>query len=105
MFRKEEKKVLTRLGLLSIGWGVGLDRFYEGKNRDGVLSLVGWAVVFGTLLFLSPCNAYDYSEGGKMMAQDVNPLIVLPLACGVYGVVLVIRKGFRLLRQFENSDD
>ena len=105
MFRKEEKKSLIRLALLSIGWGVGLDRFYDGKTRDGFLSLIGWGLVFGSLLFLSPCHGYDYAEGSKAMAENVNPLIVLPLACGVYGVILVIRKGFRLLRQFESADD
>ena len=106
MFRKEEKKSLTRLALLSIGWGVGLDRFYDGKTRDGFLSLVGWSLIFGSLMILSPCHGYDYAEGGKSMADmSVNPLIILPSALGLYGVVLVIRKGFRLLRQFETAED
>ena len=104
MFNKEEKKALTRLAVLSIGWGVGLDRFYEGKSRDGILSLVGWGVIFGSLLFLSPCHGYDYAEGSKAMAQNVNPVIILPFVAGLYGFILVIRKGFRLLRQFESSD-
>tara|TARA_B100000700_G_C14958372_1_gene815123 strand:+ start:829 stop:1146 length:318 start_codon:yes stop_codon:yes gene_type:complete len=104
MFNKEEKKSLTRLGLLTVGWGVGLDRFYEGKNRDGILSLVGWGIIFGSILLLSPCHGYDYAEGSKAITENVNPLIILPFACGVYGFVLVIRKGFRLLRQFESSE-
>ncbi len=106
MLRKEEKRSLTRLGLLSVGWGLGLDRFYEGKTKDGFLSLIGWSLVFGSLMFLSPCHGYDYSDGGKAMADmTVNPLIIAPLALGVYGALLVIRKGFRLLRQFENAED
>tara|TARA_A100001037_G_scaffold215502_1_gene193445 strand:- start:55 stop:375 length:321 start_codon:yes stop_codon:yes gene_type:complete len=106
MFRKEEKKSLTRLGLLSIGWGVGLDRFYDGKTRDGFLSLIGWGLIFGSLMMLSPCHGYDYAEGGKNMADmSVNPLIIIPSALGLYGIVLVIRKGFRLLRQFETAED
>ena len=106
MFRKEEKKALTRLAVLSVGWGLGLDRFYEGKTRDGFLSLIGWGLIFGSLMFLSPCHGYDYSAAGKNMAEmSVNPLIILPLGFGVYGAVLVLRKGFRLLRQFENAED
>jgi len=106
MFRKEEKKSLTRLALLSVGWGVGLDRFYEGKTRDGFLSLVGWLLIFGSIMALSPCHGYDYADGGKTMVDmTVNPLIIAPCALGIYGAVLVIRKGFRLLRQFETAED
>ena len=105
MFRKEEKKAITRLAVLSIGWGLGLDRFYEGKTRDGFLSLVGWGLIFASLMILSPCHGYDYAEGGKAIAENVNPLIVLPIGFGVYGAFLVIRKGFRLLRQFESAND
>ncbi len=106
MLRKEEKKSLTRLALLSVGWGVGLDRFYDGKTRDGFLSLIGWALIFGSLMVLSPCHGYDYSAEAKTTADmSVNPLIIAPLALGIYGVILVIRKGFRLLRQFETAED
>ena len=106
MFRKEEKKALTRLAVLSVGWGLGLDRFYEGKTRDGFLSLIGWALIFGSLMLLSPCHGYDYSDGAKNMADmSINPLIVLPLGLGVYGAILIVRKGYRLLRQFESAED
>ena len=106
MFRKEEKRSLTRMAMLSIGWGVGLDRFYDGKTKDGFLSLIGWALIFGSLMILSPCHGYDYAEGGKSMTEmNINPLIIAPLALGLYGFVLVVRKGFRLLRQFETAED
>ena len=106
MLRKEEKKSLTRLALLSVGWGLGLDRFYDGKTRDGFLSLIGWFLIFGSLMMLAPCHGYDYSEGAKNMADmSVNPLIIVPSALGLYGAVLVVRKGFRLLRQFETAED
>ena len=106
MFRKEEKKALTRMAVLSIGWPAGLDRFYEGKTRDGILSIIGWGLIFGSLMILSPCHGYNYSESGKAMADmSLNPLIFIPLALGVYGAILVLRKGFRLLRQFETSED
>ena len=106
MFRKEEKKALTRIALLSIGWPLGLDRFYDGKSRDGFFSLIGWAIILGSLMFLSPCNGYDYANGGKAMVEmDISPLIILPLGLGLYGGILVLRKGFRLLRQFETAED
>tara|TARA_Y100001968_G_C18994622_1_gene543034 strand:+ start:257 stop:574 length:318 start_codon:yes stop_codon:yes gene_type:complete len=105
MFRKEEKKAITRLAVLSIGWGLGLDRFYEGKARDGFLSLIGWGLIFSSLIILSPCHGYDYAEGSKAIAENVNPLLLLPVGFGVYGLFLVIRKGFRLLRQFESAND
>tara|TARA_Y100001968_G_C19383778_1_gene731719 strand:+ start:611 stop:928 length:318 start_codon:yes stop_codon:yes gene_type:complete len=105
MFRKEEKTALTRLALLSIGWGIGLDRFYEGKTKDGFLSLIGWGLIFGSLIFLSPCQGYDYADGVKTYSEmNTNPIIILPLGLGIYGFVLVIRKGFRLLRNFETAE-
>lgn len=106
MFRKEEKKAITRLAVLSLGWGLGLDRFYEGKTRDGFLSLIGWALIFASLMALSPCHGYDYASGSKeAVDMSVNPLIVAPLGFGVYGAILILRKGFRLLRQFEAAED
>ena len=105
MIRKDQKRAITPLAVLSIGWGLGLDRFYEGKTRDGFLALIGWALIFTSLMFLSPCHGYNYAEGTKSMAQNVNPLIALPLGLGAYGIVLIIRKGLRLLRQFESAND
>ncbi len=105
MFRKEEKKALTRIGLLAIGWPIGLDRFYDGRTREGVFSLLGWAVIFGSLMFLTPCP-YEYGSTGKQMVDMTpEPLIILPLVLGAYGGFLVLRKGFRLLRQFESSEE
>tara|TARA_Y100001968_G_scaffold128776_1_gene117611 strand:+ start:125 stop:445 length:321 start_codon:yes stop_codon:yes gene_type:complete len=105
MFLKDEKKALTRLSLLAIGWGVGLDRFYEGNTKGGFLSLVGWSLIFGSLIFLSPCQGYDYAQGGKASMEMIfNPYTLIPLGLGAYGVILVIKKAFRLLKQFENVD-
>tara|TARA_Y100001968_G_scaffold134623_1_gene122801 strand:- start:6151 stop:6468 length:318 start_codon:yes stop_codon:yes gene_type:complete len=105
MFRKEEKSALTRLAVLSIGWGVGLDRFYEGRTKDGFLSLIGWAIIFSSFMYLSPCNNYSYVEGVKTYSEmNVSPLIILPIGLGAYGLILVIRKAFRLLRNFELSE-
>ena len=104
MFRKEEKKALTRLALLAIGWPAGLDRFYDGKARDGIISVFGWALVFGSIMLLAPCPS-QY-EAGKNLSEisSVSPFIFVPLVFGAYGAVLVLRKGFRLLRQFETAE-
>ena len=105
MFNKEEKKSLTRLGVLSIGWGLGLDRFYEGRTKDGILSILGWAIIFTSLFILSPCDGYDHSNEVKTISEvGINPLIIFPLALGSYGVFLIIRKAFRLLRSFEAAE-
>ena len=105
MFRTDEKKSLTRLALLSLGWGIGLDRFYEGRAKDGILSIIGWALVFGSLMYLSPCNGVDYSQGVKNYSEfSLNPLIIFPCGFGIYGATLVIRKAFKLLRNFESAE-
>ena len=105
MFNKDEKKALTRLSVLAIGWGVGLDRFYEGRTKDGLLSIVGWGLIFATLIYLSPCHGVDYTDGVKNYSEmSFNPLSIFPLGFGTYGIILVIRKGFKLLRSFESAE-
>ena len=82
-----------------------MDRFYDGKIKDGVFSILGWSLIFGSIMLLSPCNGYEYGDGAKNMSDmNINPLIIAPLILGIYGGILVLRKGFRLLRQFENSE-
>ena len=105
MLKKDEKKALTRLALLSLGWGIGLDRFYEGKAKEGILSIIGWVLIFGSLLYLSPCHGYDYSEGGKTYSEmSFNPLSIFPIGFGTYGIILVLRKGVNLVRSFEAAE-
>ncbi len=105
MFRKEEKKALTRLGLLSIGWPIGLDRFYDGKTREGVFAVIGWLLVFGSIMYLAPCPSH-MDGGSKYMAMsNANPLVIIPVVLGAYGAFLVLKKGFRLLKQFEAAEE
>ena len=105
MLRKDEKKALSRLAILSVGWGLGLDRFYDGRTRDGFLSIIGWALIFGSLMFLSPCHGYDYVDGAKNYSDmTINPLIIVPVGLGIYGGFLILRKAFRLLRAFEMAE-
>ncbi len=105
MLKKDEKKALTRLALLSVGWGVGLDRFYEGRNKDGFLSIIGWGLIFGSLLYLSPCHGIDYTDGVKNYSEMTwSPISIFPLGFGIYGAILIIRKAFKLLRSFESAE-
>tara|TARA_Y100001968_G_scaffold333907_1_gene400891 strand:+ start:15126 stop:15443 length:318 start_codon:yes stop_codon:yes gene_type:complete len=105
MLRKQEKNAITRGFLLSIGWGLGLDRFYEGDKKGGILSLFGWGIVFTSFLFLK-CSGFEYVDGVKdYSTYSPNPLIAIPTIVGIYGLYLVLRKGFRLAKQFENADD
>ena len=105
MLRKQEKNSFLRLTFLSLGWGVGLDRFYEGDNKGGILALIGWGVVLTSFGYLK-CSGIEYVDGVKNYADySPNPLIILPLIGGLYGVYLIIKKAFKLAKQFENAED
>ncbi len=105
MLRKQEKNAVTRGFILATGWGLGLDRFYEGDKKGGILSIIGWGIVFSSFLYLK-CSGIEYVDGVKDYSNySPNPLIVLPLIAGLYGIYLIIKKGFRLAKQFENAED
>ena len=56
-------------------------------------------------LSLLKCSSYEYVEGVKNYSNySPNPLIVLPLLAGAYGGFLIIKKAFRLAKQFENAE-
>ena len=75
MLKKQEKNAVTRSVFLAIGWGLGLDRFYEGDVTGGFLAIIGFVVaavtIFGLIIWLFP----------------------------------FFSKTFRLLREFESADD
>ena len=104
MLKNEEKNSLVRGIFLLGGWGLGLDRFYEGNKKGGVLSIIGWSITFFSFLYLK-CSGYEYVDGVKnYSAYSPNPLIILlPLAVA-YGGFLIIKKAFRLAKQFENVE-
>ena len=105
MLRKQEKNAITKGVILAIGWGWGLDRFYEGDKKGGILSIIGWGIIFTSFLFLK-CSGIEYIDGVKDYSNySPNKLIIVPLIAGLYGIYLIIRKGFRLAKQFENADD
>ena len=53
---------------------------------------------------LLKCSEYEYVDGVKNYSDySPNPLIVLPLLAGAYGGFLIIKKAFRLAKQFEKA--
>ena len=46
MLRNQEKNSVVRGIFLIVGWGLGLDRFYEGDKKGGFLSIIGWIITF-----------------------------------------------------------
>ena len=52
MLKNKEKNSVVRGIFLIGGWGLGLDRFYEGDKKGGVLSIIGWSITFFTFLYL-----------------------------------------------------
>jgi len=104
MLKKDEKNSFVRGIFLIGGWGIGLDRFYEGDKKGGILSILGWSITFFSFLYFK-CSGYEYIDGVKNY-QDYspNPLIILPLLAGAYGGFRIIKKAFRLAKQFESAN-
>tara|TARA_Y100000589_G_scaffold35869_1_gene30039 strand:- start:2096 stop:2407 length:312 start_codon:yes stop_codon:yes gene_type:complete len=103
MLKEKEKNSIVRGLFLIVGWGLGLDRFYEGDKKGGLCSIIGWNITFFSFLYLK-CSGYESVESVKNYSDySPNPLIILPLLAGAYGIFLIIRKTFRLAKQFENA--
>ena len=104
MLTKQEKNYYVRAIFLILGWGLGLDRFYEGDKKGGILSIIGWSITFFSFLFLK-CSGYKYVDGVKNYSDySPDPLIILPLIAGTYGGFLIIKKAFKLAKQFESAE-
>ena len=74
MLRNQEKNSVVRGIFLIAGWGLGLDRFYEGDKKGGFLSVIGWNIIFFGFIFLK-CSGYEYVEGVKNYSDySPNPL-------------------------------
>ena len=66
MLRNQEKNSVVRGIFLIGGWGLGLDRFYEGDKKGGFLSIIGWSITFFSFIFLKS-SGYEYVEGVKII--------------------------------------
>ena len=102
MFKEKEKNSIVRGIFLIGGWGLGLDRFYEGDKKGGVLSIIGWSITFFSFLYLK-CSGYEYVEGVKNYNDYSKSFHNFPILAGAYGIFLIIKKAFRLAKQFENA--
>ena len=103
MFKEKEKNSIVRGVFLIGGWGLGLDRFYEGDKKGGILSIIGWSITFISFLYLK-CSGYEYVDGVKNYNDySPNPFIIIPILAGAYGIFLIIKKAFRLAKQFETA--
>ena len=54
MLRNQEKNSVVRGIFLIGGWGLGLDRFYEGDRKGGFLSIIGWSITFFSFIYIRP---------------------------------------------------
>jgi len=103
MLKEKEKNSIVRGIFLIGGWGLGLDRFYEGDKKGGILSIIGWSITFLSFIYLK-CSGYEYVEGVKNYNDySPNPFIIIPILAGSYGILLIIKKAFRLAKQFEKA--
>ena len=52
MLRNQEKNSVVRGIFLIGGWGLGLDKFYEGDKKGGFLSIISFCITFFSFIFL-----------------------------------------------------
>ena len=65
---------------------------------------MGLSITLFTFLYLK-CSWYEYVDGVKNYSDySPNHLIVLPVIAWAYGGFLIIKKAFRLAKQFENAE-
>ena len=94
MFRKKEKKALSSIFMLLIGWPVGLDQFFEGKNKKGISTTIGWTVT--ALMFLYGLGLRGYYTG---------IVLVFALLFTLVGSLQACKKLFKITRAFVDADD
>ncbi len=94
MLRKKEKKALASILMLLIGWPVGLDQFFEGKNEKGISTIIGWTVT--ALLFLYGLGLKGYYTGEVLIIA-----VLLTLA----GSFQACKKLIKVTRAFVDIDN
>ena len=52
MLKNQEKNSIVRGIFLIGGWGLVLDRFYEGDKKGGFLSIIDISITFFSFIFL-----------------------------------------------------
>ena len=80
--------------MLSIGWPVGLDQFFEGNNEKGISITIGWTVTF-LLLF--------YGLGLKGYYSAI--FLIISIILILIGSVQACKKLIKLTRAFVDAED
>ena len=91
MLRKKEKKAITSIIALLIGWPIGLDKFVEGQNEEGVKTILTWLLIIIGFVAGAALNEFGY--------------ILLSLIGGFVGIIFVLRKLVIQLKAFEEAED
>jgi len=80
--------------MLLIGWPVGLDQFFEGKNKKGISTIIGWTVT--ALMFLYGLGLRGYYTG---------VVLVFALLFTMFGSLQACKKLFKMTRAFVDAAD
>ena len=59
MLRKKEKKAITSIISLLIGWPIGLDKFVEGQNEEGVKTILTWLLIIIGFIAGAALNEFE----------------------------------------------
>ena len=94
MLRKKEKNALASIFMLLIGWPVGLDQFFEGKNEKGISTTIGWTVT--ALLFLYGLGLKGYYTG---------VVLIIAMLLTLAGSFQACKKLIKVTRAFVEADD
>ncbi len=89
MLRKKEKKALASIFMLLIGWPIGLDQFFEGKNEKGISTTIGWTIT--ALLFLYGFGLKGYYTG---------IVVIIAFLCTLAGGFQACKKLVNVTRAF-----
>ena len=82
---------------------MSLELFYE-LNIKVIFSYMGWLIYLVSFSYLKE-SGYEYIDGVKNYSNySLNPLIILPFLGGGIGCILIIRKMFRSMINYTESD-
>ena len=85
MLRNKEKNSIFRGIFLIVGWGLGLNRFYEGTKRWFFYQALVGSSLFLALSFWNVQILNMMRVWKNYSVYSPNPLIILPLLAGAFG--------------------
>ena len=73
-------------------------------KKGGSYLYIGWNTIFFSFLYLK-FSSYVYVDGIKDYENySTNTFIIEPFIADGYGIYLILRKSFRIAKQFEKAD-